>query len=77
MWANFVGDPELLVTMSEGDRKEVGPLVGWREVEGTHVESFRYDVTPSDCVKMVICEHGCVAPNSVASVLRNAAGAAV
>lgn len=75
LWARLIqiGDPELLVTMSDSNKKERGPLSGWRDVENTHVASFRYDVTPSDYVKMIICEHGCVAPNSVASVLRTAA----
>lgn len=61
--------------MADSNKKEMGPLKGWREVDNTHVESFRYDVTPSEWVKMVICEHGCVAPGSVTSVLRTAAGA--
>lgn len=50
-------------------------MQGWKDMENTRVDSFRYDVTPREYIKMVICEHGCVAPNSVASVLRSSSAA--
>ncbi|KAI5837060.1 hypothetical protein DFP73DRAFT_620508 [Morchella snyderi] len=74
--SNELGDPELLVNMSDTKAREMGPLQGWKDIDNMRIESFRYDVTPSECIKAVVCEHGCVAPKSVASVLRSSMAAA-
>lgn len=74
--SNELGDPELLVNMSDTKAREVGPLQGWKDVNNMRIDSFRYDVTPSECIKTVVCEHGCVAPKGVASVLRSSMAAA-
>ncbi|KAF8538129.1 hypothetical protein BDD12DRAFT_843804 [Trichophaea hybrida] len=64
---NELGPPELLVNTGHG---QLGYLDGWKDVPNTTVVSFLYDVTPAECLSVVICEHGCVTPEGVSNVLR-------
>ena len=62
------GPPDLLVNTDGGGAGQ--HLAGWRDVPNTTVVSFMYDVTPAESLSVVICEHGCVNPEGVPSILR-------
>jgi translation initiation factor eIF-2B subunit delta len=47
-----------------------GSLKSWEGVQNNTLACFMYDVTPSSCIAAVICEHGCVTPEGVSTVLR-------
>lgn len=68
---NLPAEPDLLVNTSHSPAFPApGPLAGWRDVPNTTVVNFRYDVTAAENITMVVCEHGCVTPEGVSSVLR-------
>ncbi|KAA8896767.1 initiation factor 2 subunit family-domain-containing protein [Sphaerosporella brunnea] len=68
---NELAPPDLLVNVSRHKEfPEPGYLEGWRDVPNTMVVNFMYDVTPAECLTLVICEHGCVTAEGVSAVLR-------
>ncbi|KAL7274548.1 hypothetical protein RUND412_002546 [Rhizina undulata] len=66
---NEIGDADLLTPISV-QKRDPGPLQGWREKENTHAANFRYDITPAHCIKTVVCEHGSLNPASVQFLTR-------
>ncbi|KAI5807127.1 hypothetical protein EDC01DRAFT_638252 [Geopyxis carbonaria] len=72
---NELGHPDALVNTAISQAfPEPGYLHGWKDNKNSTASDFVYDVTPSDCVSMVICEHGCVTPEGVSGVLRVSGG---
>ncbi|KAL7272165.1 hypothetical protein RUND412_005038 [Rhizina undulata] len=66
---NEIGDADLLNPISV-QKRDPGPLQGWRENENTHAANFRYEITPAHCIKTVVCEHGSLNPGSVQFLTR-------
>lgn len=54
----------------DGDEKEAGSLVGWRDQPNTHIYTFLYDTTPAEFIKLVVSEHGALGPKACLNVLR-------
>ncbi|CCX10029.1 hypothetical protein FPQ18DRAFT_294896 [Pyronema domesticum] len=64
---NELGTTDSLVNSING---VAGSLKSWEGVQNNTLACFMYDVTPSSCIAAVICEHGCVTPEGVSTVLR-------
>lgn len=63
--------PDLLVNVPRRKQfPQAGYLDGWKDVAKTTVVSFMYGVTPAECLKLVICEHGCLTAEGVGAVMR-------
>ena len=45
------------------------PLEAWRSTKNLRILNIRYDITPRDMIKMIICEIGSIPPTSVAVIL--------
>eukprot|EP01116_Phalansterium_solitarium_P008498 TRINITY_DN22404_c0_g1_i1.p1 TRINITY_DN22404_c0_g1~~TRINITY_DN22404_c0_g1_i1.p1 ORF type:complete len:658 (+),score=151.15 TRINITY_DN22404_c0_g1_i1:159-2132(+) len=66
---NEIGDPDELVSATDSsDGSKV--LTKWKETRHLKLLNLRYDLTPSEFIKMVITEHGMVPPSSVSVILR-------
>ncbi|KAJ3105208.1 Eukaryotic translation initiation factor 2B, subunit 4 delta, 67kDa [Phlyctochytrium planicorne] len=47
------------------------PLKDWRQVQDLKLLNLHYDVTPPNCITMVVCENGFIPSTSVLSVLNS------
>jgi len=72
---NEIAPPEELLlresTMSaSGVAQPSSPLERWRDVPGLQLLNLMYDLTPAECIDMVITEYGSLPPSSVPVVHR-------
>lgn len=76
---NEIGDPDaLLLSQSpthQGHRNGNDLLSGWREMPALKLLNILYDVTPAECVSVVVSEHGMLPVTSIPVVLREHASA--
>ena len=69
---NEIGDPDVLV-WSEAQIRDPSlpvPLAGWRDMAPLKLLNILYDVTPAECVSVVITEIGLIPVTSIPVVLR-------
>ncbi|RMD39805.1 hypothetical protein DV735_g5328, partial [Chaetothyriales sp. CBS 134920] len=49
----------------EQDKKAKRGLEGWKEQQNLNLLSLMYDITPSECIDIVVCELGSLPPSAV------------
>ncbi|EGP90532.1 uncharacterized protein MYCGRDRAFT_55269 [Zymoseptoria tritici IPO323] len=55
---------------TDGEEKTRKTLHDWKDIPNLRILNLMYDVTPAECLRMVICEYGNVPPSSVPVVHR-------
>lgn len=65
---NELGDPDDLLQLDRNDEKS--DLCEWRDLPNLKLLNLVYDITPVQCVSMVITEVGMIPPTSVPVILR-------